>query len=93
MSAGGAPSPAVHDLDDYYRAGLVPLDRLSVGGAELDRFREGLQAMGIADPEPDVAALGDVLSTFPLDDPYEGRDEQRVGLRNFGSTLITEVRA
>lgn len=80
---------AVHDLDDYYRAGLVPLDRLAAAGPELERLREGLRAMGIEDPEPDVEALMEVLATFPLEDPYEGRDDQRAGLRNFGSTLVT----
>jgi dGTPase len=89
MDWGDDLTYAVHDLDDYYRAGLVPLDRLAAGGAEVDRFREGLRAMGIEDPEPDVSAVMDVLRPFPLTDPYEGRDDQRAGLRDFGSTLIT----
>lgn len=89
MDWGDDLTYAVHDLDDYYRAGLVPLDRLAAGGPELDRLRDGLRAMGIAEPEPDVKALMEVLGTFPLTDPYEGRDDQRAGLRDFGSTLIT----
>lgn len=89
MGWGDDLTYAVHDLDDYYRAGLVPLDRLAAGGAELDRLREGLRQMGIGDPEPDIAAVMEVLATFPLNDPYEGRDDQRAGLRDFGSTLIT----
>jgi dGTPase len=82
---------AVHDLDDFYRAGLVPLDRLAAESEpELDRFRDGLRRQGIKDTEPVVEALGDVLATFPLTDPYEGRDDQRAGLRDFASELITD---
>jgi dGTPase len=80
---------AIHDLDDYYRAGLVPLDRLAAGGAEVERFRDGLLAMGIDDPGPDVNAAMDALHAFPLTDPYDGTDDQRAGLHTFGSTLIT----
>jgi dGTPase len=29
---------SVHDVDDFYRAGLIPLDQLLLGSAELDRF-------------------------------------------------------
>ena len=29
---------AVHDMDDFYRARLVPLDRLCEGEQELDEF-------------------------------------------------------
>lgn len=29
---------SVHDVDDFYRAGLIPLDQLLLGTAELDRF-------------------------------------------------------
>lgn len=41
---------AVHDLDDFYRAGLVPLDRLAAeSGPELGRFAEALNRMGITE--------------------------------------------
>ena len=81
---------AVHDLDDFYRAGLVPLDRLAAeSGPELGRFDEALRRMGVSETTDVIATLADVLETFPLNDPYEGRDDQRAGLRNFASVLIT----
>jgi dGTPase len=32
---------AVHDLEDFYRAGLIPLDRLAIGDDEVDKFAVG----------------------------------------------------
>jgi dGTPase len=80
---------AVHDLDDFYRAGLVPLDRLAAGGKELDRFREGLEAVGRTDASAMIATLEDVLSYYTIDEPYQGRVDQRAALRTSASTLIT----
>ena len=80
---------AVHDLDDFYRAGLVPLDRLTAGGKELDRFREGLEAAGRHDANAMVATLEDILQYYTIDEPYQGRVDQRAALRTSASTLIT----
>jgi dGTPase len=81
---------AVHDMDDFYRAGLVPLDRLKRGGREVERFAAALKERGrIKDVDKAMAALQDVLAFFPLEDPYEGRIEERLALRAFGSQLIT----
>jgi dGTPase len=81
---------AVHDMDDFFRAGLVPLDRLKRGGREVERFAEALKERGgIADVDKAMTALQDVLAFFPLEEPYEGRIEERIALRGFGSRLIT----
>jgi dGTPase len=83
---------AVHDADDFYRAGLIPLDRLASGGAELDRFRSRLletgQATGESDADAMVVALGDALSLFKISEAYSGTADQRIALRGFGSRLI-----
>jgi dGTPase len=81
---------AVHDMDDFFRAGLVPLDRLKRGGLEAERFAAALTERGrITDVDKAMAALQDVLSFFPLEEPYEGRIDERIALRGFGSQLIT----
>jgi dGTPase len=83
---------AVHDVDDFYRAGLVPLDRLASGGAEVERFHSRLLETQQADSEPDadalVDALSDALSLFKISEAYSGTAEQRIALRGFGSRLI-----
>lgn len=85
---------AVHDLDDFYRAGLIPLDRLAAGGAEVDQFRAGLletrRAKSSTEADELLGALEDVLSRFRLRGPYSGTADERVALRSFGSRLITQ---
>jgi dGTPase len=89
---------AVHDLDDFFRAGLVPLHLLgSAGdgrsGKELERFAAGLKDMGRDDIDQRLTALQDVLSFALIDEPYEGRDDQRAALRVLASRLITDYLA
>lgn len=83
---------AVHDVDDFYRAGLIPLDRLASGGIEVERFRSRLietsQASNESDAHALVEALGDVLSLFQITEAYSGTEDQRIALRMFGSRLI-----
>jgi dGTPase len=83
---------AVHDVDDFYRAGLIPLDRLKAGGPELERFHSRVietgQAENGADADALVESLGDVLSLFQINEPYSGARDQRIALRSFGSRLI-----
>jgi dGTPase len=87
---------AVHDLDDFYQAGLVPLHLLCTARAdpqhhkELDRFAEGLRAAGREDIDKRIAALEDVLEFAGVDEPFEGRDDQRAALRGMASNLITQ---
>jgi dGTPase len=83
---------AVHDLDDFYRAGLVPLDRLAAGGREVDTFRERLvptrRARDEADADAVVTALTNALQLFRIREPYSGYIDQRVALRAAASRLI-----
>lgn len=96
---------AVHDLDDFYRAGLVPLERLTASDKqELTRFQGYLRekaerlARGDAeddeevevDPERYAQAAENLFSGFvsSVRLPFSGKTEERVNLRQLGSTLI-----
>jgi dGTPase len=88
---------AVHDLQDFYQAGLVPLHLLCGRGTasghrskELEHFAEGLHAAGRTDVDKRIAALEDVLKFAGIDEAYEGRDDQRADLRGMASNLITQ---
>ena len=89
---------AVHDVDDFFRAGLVPLDRLAEkNGNERSHLRQMLEEIKRADPTgfPDatpaelVATAGRVLSLNGPDAPYEHTVSARVRMRSFGTKLIT----
>jgi dGTPase len=85
---------AVHDLDDFYQAGLVPLHLLCTAKGsqhhkEMDRFADGLRAAGRKNVDERIAALEDVLEFAGVDEPFEGRDDQRASLRGLASNLIT----
>ncbi len=80
---------AVHDMDDFYRAGLVPLERLGRDGPELTAFLEHLRR--------DAPERGDTLCSIAedlfqdlvqFDIPYTGTAAERVRLRATGSGLI-----
>ncbi|HEX8753329.1 MAG TPA: dNTP triphosphohydrolase [Solirubrobacterales bacterium] len=84
---------AVHDMDDFYRAGLIPLERLSAPhSSELARFRVYLEESAKSDEEKErfVRAadllFADGLISFDL--PFGGLTDERVGLRRLGSKLI-----
>jgi dGTPase len=86
---------AVHDLDDFARAGLIPLDQLASDRRELKRFAERLESEGeLRDDDPTadelVGALQNALAHVDLAGAYEGRVTQRVALRSLGSMLITQ---
>jgi len=88
---------AVHDLQDFYQAGLVPLHLLCSTGPgsqhrtkEIQHFADGLKLVGRTDVDDRVAALEQVLEYAVIDEPYEGRDDQRAALRGLASNLITQ---
>lgn len=84
---------SVHDLEDFYRAGWVPLQRLATDAQERGRFVKradvewsgGLSALlarGILD------SILDEMLPEPLREPYTGTVLQRAELRRFTSRLI-----
>jgi len=88
---------SIHDTEDFYRAGLIPLDRLATNqDEERDRFLEGVfdrwQSEGRRD---DLAHWKDLKRAFttlckwiPIHEPYVGTRLQRLALRSFTSSRI-----
>ncbi|HEU4701999.1 MAG TPA: dNTP triphosphohydrolase [Conexibacter sp.] len=87
---------AVHDVDDFFRAGLVPLDRLAhPQDSERKRLVSLLKEARASDREPWsyeidelVAAAERALRHGPIA-PYEHTTTARIELRRFASRLIT----
>ncbi|HYW08976.1 MAG TPA: dNTP triphosphohydrolase, partial [Longimicrobium sp.] len=87
---------SVHDLEDFIRAGLVPLSRLLTGrGWErfLDRWKRdnrdpSVQA-ALADSSV-VDVLSDLATSLDLGEEYDGTLAQRARLRSRTSGLIRE---
>lgn len=89
---------AVHDVDDFFRAGLVPLDRLrGPNDPEIKRFEELLTEVRDANPmqfpsyevKELVESVREVLSLSGPGEPYLHTGAARADLREFGSKLIT----
>lgn len=87
---------SVHDMEDFYRAGLIPLDRLRQPGLEqatfLDNAIKRLREKGgepARYPDQDLRqAFTELLGSSPVVAAYTGSHRQRAGLRSFTSRLI-----
>lgn len=80
---------SVHDVDDFYRAGLLPIDQLAGDqNAFLDFIgdwdRDKRTKLGAAE----IRQLKNLLDLLRLGLPYEGTRTQRAGLRSFTSSQI-----
>jgi dGTPase len=88
---------AVHDVDDFFRAGLIPLHRLRGDDlAELDDLRGLLEDARDADPtsfaEYEINDLLEALKKPLVYGPgvsYQHTEPNRATMREFGSNLIT----
>ena len=83
---------AVHDLEDFYRAGLIPIHLLS-HKAERERFISAATERNsrLAEAGDLVQALASVLGTMALlDGPYDGGRKQRTLIDAATSALITQ---
>lgn len=83
---------AVHDLEDFYRAGLIPIHLLS-HKAERERFISAAteRSSRLAEAGDLVQALASVLGTMALlDGPYDGGRKQRTLIDAATSALITQ---
>lgn len=89
---------AVHDVDDFYRAGLIPLDRL--GDETDDAFKRMLQGFAEAEatdpkgwPPYSQSELADAVKTAAAgagpSGSYQHTRDRRREMRHFGSDLIT----
>ena len=78
---------SIHDVDDLYRAGLVPLDRILTGGGETDRFLEAMNRRGVIRDSEIAADLFKQLRDFVVQKeimmPFEGTSAQYQALRRF----------
>ncbi len=90
---------AVHDAEDFYRAGLIPLDRLSLtDDAERTHFFDGIRQRpellrmieGSLTSEYTDTFRKFISDGFPLDEKYVGSTAQRSALRYFVSVQIGE---
>jgi dGTPase len=90
---------AVHDVDDFFRAGLIPLDRLAEGSGqpEAKRLADMLKKAREADPdrfpkftvEELVDAATRAIGRYGPSAPYQHTIAARAEMRTFGSKLIT----
>lgn len=84
---------AVHDVEDFYRAGLIPLDRLSKDIEEQNRFfdwavqREKIKSDERAQLENAIKRT-EFIDPGPPPGPYRGRRSERASLRYMTSVSI-----
>ena len=82
---------AVHDADDFYRAGLIPLDRLrNRADYEVDRFCRYAGPRLDRSTDEIKELLQSVVAASPIIEPHVGTDEQRQQLRTFTAELISK---
>jgi dGTPase len=86
---------AVHDLEDFYRAGLIPLERfIEEGDPEVDHFAKYAEKklnnkFGL-DQDAIKATLLLVTRNSPTERPYVGNPIQRAGLKNLSAEMIAD---
>ncbi|MCC6404089.1 MAG: dNTP triphosphohydrolase [Fimbriimonadaceae bacterium] len=77
---------SVHDLFDFIRAGLIPMDRLQQGGDEWESFASAVPAT------MDGSALAEVFQEwvrpYPLRAPFDGSSTDRALLRTYTGGMI-----
>jgi dGTPase len=92
---------AIHDVEDFYRAGLIPLHLLNqpqLPGTDKERLRFLNYVYSRRDEIPELknvtqSDLGNMLvevlfPIFTLDEPYEGTRDHRARLRIFTSQMV-----
>ncbi|MFL6164021.1 MAG: deoxyguanosinetriphosphate triphosphohydrolase family protein [Jatrophihabitantaceae bacterium] len=84
---------AVHDLEDLWRAGLIPVDQFASRQAVCDDFADWVRARWIR--RGSTANLNDIkvaLAVFSVSfgsfEPYDGSAGQRIAIRQFTQNLI-----
>jgi dGTPase len=90
-------SYAVHDVEDFFRAGLIPLDHLAVNPSEWEDFfnyawNRKLRQLYTDSEREQVKTWGEerIFKIFPQT-PYVGSAQDRINLHKFASTLIQDV--
>ena len=87
---------SVHDTEDFYRAGLIPLDRLALPAKERDRFFESVLARADRRGSPITPDLQfrtifrGLFDTLRIAERYEGNHDQQSRLYDFVSSNINK---
>lgn len=82
---------SVHDTEDFYRAGLIPLDRLASNPSEQSRFRNSVrQRDGLAMDADFDRVFNGLFESLRIRERYEGTAEQQRTLYSFCATKIGE---
>jgi dGTPase len=90
---------SVHDVEDFYRAGLIPLDRLTLATKEREAFRRRVEQrwdkIGKKIPLPQGTSPADIVAhifddLIRLEGPYNGTRQRRADLYSMGSSLIAK---
>lgn len=83
---------SVHDTEDFYRAGLIPLDRLAKDPVERGRLYDWLMVRWRGQPQiadPSFHKIFDGLfNSVPISEPYAGTRSQQEDLYEFVSWNI-----
>src|SRR5262249_30395534 len=85
---------SVHDTEDFYRAGLIPLDRLASNPKERDRFLDSVlghaerRGKPIKQDREFNKYFSGLFTTLRIRERYEGAQEQQAFLYDFVSSNI-----
>jgi dGTPase len=83
---------AVHDMEDFYRAGFIPMDRLVKDEEELKQFLDyavNRQRGRTRYVDSELREAGkNAIEGFPVSEPYRGTRDHRSLLRTYTSRLI-----
>ncbi len=83
---------AVHDMEDFFRAGLIPLDRFATDSSERSKFLSIVAARDQLDANQRASAEEALSRTEIIDiglpGPFRGSQIDRSALRGFTSNLI-----
>jgi dGTPase len=83
---------SVHDTEDFYRAGLIPLDRLANDALERDRLSQWLMERPGAPSTASGASFSTIFNglfdSLPIREPYAGTRSQQEALYEFVSSNI-----
>ena len=85
---------SVHDVDDFFRAGVIPIDRLVVDADERARFYEEVFRRRKGRLPRDLnetylrGAFDGLISKLPIRKAYSPTQDERIRLRSVTSTLI-----
>jgi dGTPase len=91
MDHADAIAYSVHDLDDFYRAGLVPLEELASSEGEFGAFVERWKGRGrlpAGEIDAHAEAFQRLLQQLALRRRYAGTWADRAVIRTWTSTLI-----